>query len=147
MIHKHTSYLTKEEINKGIAERYWLNSNGVFFYADLETPLFLDQNHQYIGYLCLETKRALPYETRQPTYEFKYRIGVGRNAREAHMQAVRRFLKKPVGHPDERMVRKPIFSTWARYKQQIDESTVRQFAQEIMDNNYANSQFEIDGNF
>ena len=42
------------------------------------------------------------------------------------------------------MVRDPIWSTWARYKAFINESVVLQFAKEIRDNNFKDSQLEID---
>lgn len=37
------SYITKEADNCGVAERYWLNSRGIFIYIEPEAPLFLNQ--------------------------------------------------------------------------------------------------------
>lgn len=37
------SYVTKEADNCGIAEPYWLNSEGIFYYFDKKVPLFIDQ--------------------------------------------------------------------------------------------------------
>lgn len=142
--HAHSSYLSKEEINKAISERYWLSSNGLYFYVELETPLFVDQNNDYLRWLCLEAKKALPFDTHHAYYDFKYRIGVSKNAKTAHMEAITRHLGKPRGFPDERMIRKPIFSTWAKYKRNVSEELVREYAKEILDNNYHESQLEID---
>nr|XP_029729604.1 myogenesis-regulating glycosidase-like [Aedes albopictus] len=138
------SYLSKQVDNCAVAERYWLNSRGSFVFVDDETPLFLDQNSRMPGYMCLEAKMSLPYDTYDETYSFVYQIGVGADAREAHLGAVQNVLGKPTGHPAEEMVRYPIWSTWARYKRDINEAVVLNHADDIVKNGWANSQFEID---
>lgn len=52
--------------------------------------------------------------------------------------------QRPQGLPDLRMVKSPIWSTWARYKIDINQSIVLQYADEILDNGFSNSQLEID---
>lgn len=42
------------------------------------------------------------------------------------------------------MITHPIWSTWARYKRDIDHDVVMKFADEILKNNFKNSQFELD---
>ena len=140
---KDYSYLTKEADNCGIAERYWLNSVGGFVYVDSTSPLFIDQNIDK-NHMCLVAKKALPFDTHTNTYTFNYFIGIGRDSRQVHLEAVHQLLKKPSGHPDERMVRHPIWSTWARYKRDINTSVVDEFADEILANKFNNAQFEID---
>lgn len=143
MTHKHNSYVTKEERNQAIAERYWLNSNGIFVRVDNDAPLFIDQNNEHPGFMCLQARRALPYDIYHTSFDFTYHVGIGLNARAAHMQAVARFLGKPSGHPDEKMVEQPVWSTWARYKRDVNEAVVTEFAQEILDNGF-NGQYELD---
>lgn len=143
MTHKHNSYVSKEEMNHAVAERYWLNSNGIFVRVNNDVPLFIDQNNEQPGYMCLEARRALPYDVYHSTFDFTYHVGIGLNARDAHMQAVARFLGKPSGYPDEKMVREPIWSTWARYKRHVNESVVIKFSEEILANGF-NGQFELD---
>jgi alpha-glucosidase (family GH31 glycosyl hydrolase) len=143
LTHKHNAYITKEEFNQAITERYWLSSNGLFYYVDLDAPLFIDQNNQHPGYMCLEAKRALPYDIYNARFDFTYHIGIGLNARDVHMKAIEKFLGKPSGHPAEKMVSEPIWSTWARYLRDVDDTVVRKFAQEIIDNNFK-GQFELD---
>ncbi|XP_029729604.2 myogenesis-regulating glycosidase-like [Aedes albopictus] len=138
------SYLSKQVDNCAVAERYWLNSRGSFVFVDDESPLFLDQNSRMPGYMCLEAKKSLPYDTYDETYSFVYQIGVGVDAREAHLGAVQNVLGKPTGHPAEEMVKYPIWSTWARYKRDINEAVVLNHADDIVKNGWANSQFEID---
>lgn len=139
------SYLTKEANNTGLAERYWFNSNGVFIYVELETPLFIEQNSEgYENKLCFSARNALPYNTRISKMSFAYHIGVASDAKAAHMYAVQTLLGHPSDHPDERMVQHPIWSTWALYKTEINEAIIRKFADEIKTKGFENSQLEID---
>lgn len=96
--------------------------------------------------MCLEAKRALPYDIYHTRFDFTYHIGIGLNARDVHMKGVEMFLGKPSGHPALEMVRDPIWSTWARYKRDVDEVTVREFAKEILDNGFG-GQFELDDDY
>lgn len=139
------SYLTKEDHNAGIAERYWLNSDGVFFFVEDETPLFINQNS--LGYenkLCFSAISSLPYDVRVSQTNFIYHIGKASNAKAAHMYAVQTLLGHPTQFPDERMVQYPIWSTWALYKAKIDENVVKEFADRIKLIGFENSQLEID---
>lgn len=63
---------------------------------------------------------------------------------EAQRHAINNMFGYPSGVPDEMMFRNPIWSTWARYKVDINQSLVLQFAQEILDNGFPNGQIEID---
>lgn len=140
---KDYSYVTKQADNCGVAERYWLNSRGIFIYVEPEAPLFLNQVP--MESLCLTVQKKLPYFTHDnDTISFNYKIGIASDARQAHIVAIDRFLKKPTGYPDERMVRHPIWSSWARYYRDINEVVLQSFADQILYNNFNNSQFEID---
>lgn len=141
--HRHNGYVTKEDQNIAIAERYWLNSNGVFVRVDNDVPLFIDQNNEHPGFMCLQAKNALPYDTYRTTFDFVYHIGIGLNAREGHKQAVARFLGKPTGYPDQKMVEEPVWSTWARYSRDVNTEVVNEFAQEILVHGFK-GQFELD---
>lgn len=137
------SYVTKQVDNCAIAERYWLNSKGIFIYIDKEAPLFLNQIATKS--LCLTVEKKLPYYAHDnETISFDYKIGIASDARKAHMVAIDRFLKKPTALPDELMVRHPIWSTWARYYRPINESILHSFTDEILQYQFNNSQVEID---
>ena len=97
--HVHNDFVTKEAFSNSIMERYWLNSNGVFFYVDQTVPLFLDQNNEDIGFLCFEAQKKLPYDTQAMNFDFTYKVGVANDARISHMEAVVRHLKKATGYP------------------------------------------------
>ncbi|KAJ6634650.1 Myogenesis-regulating glycosidase [Pseudolycoriella hygida] len=137
------SYVTKQVDNCAIAERYWLNSVGLFIYVDAEAPLFLNQVASKT--LCLTAQKKLPYYAHDnEPISFNYKIGIASDARKAHMQAIGRFLKKPSGVPDEQMIRHPIWSTWARYYRPINDSILHIFSDEILQYQFNNSQLEID---
>lgn len=139
------SYLTKEDHNAGLAERYWLNSKGVFIYVEERTPLFIEQNSLgFENQLCFKAMSTLPYDTRSDKLSFVYNVAVGRNAKVAHLHAVNELLGRPTGYPDERMVQHPIWSTWALYKAEINDSIVRDFGNDILKYGFQNSQLEID---
>lgn len=110
------SYVAKQQDNVGVAERYWLNSMGSFVFVDETTPLFINQNVGDRNTLCLTVQNSLPYNVRRASIPFVYYIGVGVDAKQAHKGAVKNFLKKPTGVPDDRMIQHPIWSTWARYE-------------------------------
>lgn len=136
------SYVTKEADNCAIAERYWLNSEGIFYYVSADTPLFINQTARD---LCFVSKLSLPYNIQsQTSFKYEYHIGFASNAKAAHMAAVGGFLGKPSGVPDQLMANKPIWSTWAKYKAAIDENIVLEFADTINTNGFTNSQLEID---
>ncbi|XP_030572178.1 myogenesis-regulating glycosidase [Drosophila novamexicana] len=139
------SYVPKELGNMGVAERYWFNSEGFFLYVDNTTPLFIDQNAAGLeDQLCISALSALPYDTRLSSSKFSYQLGFAKDAKVAHMYAVKTLLGMPTGHPDERMVQHPVWSTWALYKAEVTDEVVRDFAQQILDNGFENSQLEID---
>lgn len=137
------SFVTKSQDNQGIAEPYWVSSKGIYIHVQPTIPLFIDMNHKDINKLCLIAKSVAPYQnTIEPA--LNYTICSYKNARKAHEHAIRAVLGKPSGYPDERMIRYPIWSTWARYKRDINETVVLEFADEILAHNFNNSQLEID---
>lgn len=127
----------------GVAERYWLHSGGGFIYVDDQAPLFVDQNIKP-NKICLKVQNALPYNTRRDHFDFVYYLGLAADAKQAQVKAAQNFLNRPTNTVDRRMVEHPIWSTWARYKKNISEEIVRNFAAEIRSNGFNNSQIEID---
>ncbi|KAM3958507.1 myogenesis-regulating glycosidase [Aphomia sociella] len=138
------SYITKEADNCGVAEPYWLSSDGVFYHFDKKVPLFVDQNDLEKNAACFYAQIKPPYSNKRERNELTYIIGIFDDVRKAHEYAVEKYLKKPSGLPDERMIKYPIWSTWARYKRDINHDVVLKFADEINDNGFPNSQLEID---
>lgn len=54
-------YVVKKSDNFAVAERYWLNSKGTYIFIDDKVPLFIDQNNESNGTLCLIAKAENPY--------------------------------------------------------------------------------------
>ncbi|XP_063627404.1 myogenesis-regulating glycosidase-like [Cydia splendana] len=138
------SYVTKEADNCGIAEPYWLNSEGIFYYFDKKVPLFVDQNDLEKNAACFVAQVKPPYSSKRERNELVYAVGIFDDVRKAHEYAVGKYLGKPSGVPDPLMIKYPIWSTWARYKTNVDHETVLKFADEINSYGFPNSQLEID---
>ena len=54
------------------------------------------------------------------------------------------LFERPAAIPDERMFRSPIWSTWARYKCDVTQQKVLEFADEIEKHGFTHSQLELD---
>ncbi|XP_006820508.1 myogenesis-regulating glycosidase-like [Saccoglossus kowalevskii] len=129
-----------------VLERYWLSSQGVGIFVEEDVPLFASLNYQNDSKLCYKAKyeeSAYPNRDKNPPF-MKYSICTNTNIRTAHTYMSSRFFQKPSNIPDERMMRLPIWSTWARYKVNISQEVILDYAQEILENDFPNSQLEID---
>ncbi|XP_033214728.1 myogenesis-regulating glycosidase [Belonocnema kinseyi] len=147
MYYEEEPYVPTHPTNMAVTERYWLSSEGSYIFVEDTDPLFLDQNNFKDKHLCLIAKNKNPYTTRAKV-TLNYEVGTMiANPRKAHELAIKNHLGKPSGIPDERMIRHPIWSTWARYKVNVSDKIVREFAQEILSNGFNNSQLEIDDNW
>lgn len=146
MYYEEEPYLPTHPVNMALSERYWLSGKGVYIYVNETDPLFLDQNNYRDNYLCLIAKNKAPYRRRN-SIQLNYELGVFLNPKAAHQHVVKTHLGKPTGQPNERMIRHPIWSTWARYKANVTEKVVESYADEIIANNFNNSQIEIDDNW
>lgn len=146
MYYEEEPYLPTHPKNMAITERYWLSGTGIYIYVDEKSPLFLDQNNYRDKHLCLIAKNKAPYQHRN-SIVLNYTLGVFTDPKTAHQHAVQNYLGQPEGHPNERMIRHPIWSTWARYKTNVNEKVVETYANEIVEHEFDNSQIEIDDNW
>ncbi|XP_021194261.3 myogenesis-regulating glycosidase [Helicoverpa armigera] len=137
------SYITEDD-NGAIMERYWLNSAGEYIIVHEKVPLFVDYKNIVNNHICFGAQLAAPYTSNRPRNILAYDIWFLPNVKEAHKHAISHYLGKPSATPDYRMVQHPIWSTWAQYSREINESKLLDFAQQIIDNGFDNSQFEID---
>ncbi|KAJ8922534.1 hypothetical protein NQ315_007564 [Exocentrus adspersus] len=127
----------------GVGERYWVNSLGAYIFLDERVPLFVDLNVLVEGEACFYAKLDVPYVNRTRTI-LSYVVVARDDAKDGHLHAVNNYLGKPTDFPDERMVREPIWTTWAKYKRDINDQNVLEFAQDILDHGFAGGQLEID---
>merc|ERR550532_3265311 len=73
-----------------------------------------------------------------------YSVCRGEGIREVHPYMLDNYLGKPTDIPDELMFRYPIWSTWAQYQRDIDQTKVMEYANNIRNNGFNVSQLEID---
>jgi len=69
------------------------------------------------------------------------------NPRQAHENAIKDFLGIPTSIPDPYVVKYPIWSTWARYKDNVNTSIIKSYAQEILKYGFPKGTLEIDDNW
>ena len=103
-----------------ILERYWLSSSGVALIVDRSVPLFVRKNKNS---LCLLASVQIPYHERRHEVNLKYdlcRIEKSLSGKDylknLHMYVMDHYFSKPIGMPDLRMFKSPIWSTWAYFK-------------------------------
>ena len=134
----------------GVVEPWWVSSLGVGIHVPEGIPLFYSWNDADNGRMCLSSKYEAPYfvpaDSREPL-RLEYSICLKPDSKEMQMYAINNLLGRPMGIPDERMMRDPVWSTWAQFKVNIDEATVRGFAADIRTNGFSDSQLEIDDNW
>ncbi|CAH0399610.1 unnamed protein product [Chilo suppressalis] len=140
----YSAYVSSENDNGAIVERYWLNSAGEYIYVYPEIPLFVDYNNLLQNHLCFGAQIAEPYSTKREHTPLAYDIWLLSDVKSAHKHAVKNYLGQPSDVPDFRMVQHPIWSTWAQYSREINETNLLEYAEQIIDNGFNNSQFEID---
>jgi len=131
----------------GVLEPYWLNSDGFALHVDRTTPLFVSQNDEQNSQLCLIARHESPYTNSDPLLHLGYNLCAAEDVKAAHLTAASRFWSKPRGVPDRRMFTHPIWSTWARYKGQVNQNKTLTFGSEIRRYGFNDSQLELDDNW
>lgn len=133
--------------SSAVMERYWLSSNGVAIIINQSIPLFVSMNTSNI---CFLASSKYPYSDKQIiklSYEIcniKYDTGDQNYLQTLHLAMINKYFSKPSGLPDDLMLRRPIWSTWATFKKDISDSIIIKFANDILANNYSHCQIEID---
>ena len=78
------------------------------------------------------------------TLFYRYTVCVADDVKKLWIGMYREFYDNPRGIPDRRMFKSPIWSTWARYKVDINQEKVLEYANEIQAHGFSNSQLELD---
>lgn len=142
-----------------VLERYWLSSRGVAVHVDNAVPLHSSWNVSGDGRLCLKANYDDRHYPRSGDDQSSARSGVTRPLQlqysvcqstdmlSAHRLTFDRFYARPSAVPDLRMLRSPVWSTWARYKMHVNERDVLSLAEEIIEHGFPNSQLEIDDKY
>ncbi|XP_054716475.1 myogenesis-regulating glycosidase-like [Uloborus diversus] len=128
-----------------VMESLWVSSAGFALRVDHHVPLFVSFNESGSGKLCFTTStRKHPYRGYSNTPVLDYTICSAMNVKDVYSHSIHRWFKKPTGIPEEGLFQYPIWSTWARYKKDINDTAVLEFAEEIKDSGFPFSQIEID---
>eukprot|EP00057_Strongylocentrotus_purpuratus_P007083 XP_011661557.1 PREDICTED: uncharacterized family 31 glucosidase KIAA1161-like [Strongylocentrotus purpuratus] len=137
-----------------LVERYFVSSKGVGVRVSHNTPLYVSINASNDGKICFRGQYPLNADSYSsypnPNNDLPvldYKICTAKDVVTVHEYMSKRFVKKPTGMPDTRMMKSPVWSTWARYKKFINDRIVLAFAHEIIDNGFNNSQIEIDDGY
>ncbi|XP_064094234.1 myogenesis-regulating glycosidase-like [Macrobrachium nipponense] len=135
-----------------LAEAYWVSSQGAAIRVEEGTPLFVslpDHNLDLVAdRLCLSAKHKAPFSSQEgDSLKLTYYVCTGNDVKEVHTRSYSKFFKNPSGMPDLRMFQDPVWSTWAEYHKDINETKVREFAANIKRNGFSYSQIEIDDNW
>lgn len=77
----------------------------------------------------------------------QFRVCKYNNPREAHENAIKDFLGMPTSIPDPFIIKYPIWSTWARYKENVNTKNVQDFVQKIVEYGFPRGTIEIDDNW
>ena len=84
---------------------------------------------------------------RNDTVEMRYTLCAESDAKTMYQAMAGRFWKLPNNIPDEKMLSYPVWSSWAQYKTEINESVIIGFAEEIIRRGFNHSHLEIDDNW
>ncbi|XP_045163953.2 myogenesis-regulating glycosidase-like [Mercenaria mercenaria] len=130
----------------GVVERYFFSSSGVGIFIDHNVPLYFSLNQPDEGLMCFTAKyEKYPYFNNGSTFPvLKYKVCQGENILDIHKKMSAMFIEKPSGIPDEKLFKYPIWSTWAQYHKDVNQSTVLEFASNILKYDFTHAQLEID---
>ena len=133
----------------------WLTSTGVGILVDksIELHVTIDNNYstddEKRRELCIQ---ALPFEVEcNPRSSSKiplhYTLCIFDTLAETAKTFLENYIKHPTGKPDPAVFRDPVWSTWAEYKTEINQSALEDFHNNIRKHNFSISQLEIDDGY
>lgn len=97
--------------------------------------------------VCFTSKDDHPYTIRSPL-TMKYAFCIGDNILDVHKKIQKNFFKFPTSIPEERMLLYPLWSTWAQYHSNINQSIVLEYSRRVVSEGFAlSSHIEIDDNW
>ncbi|XP_053655548.1 myogenesis-regulating glycosidase isoform X3 [Cherax quadricarinatus] len=136
----------------GLTEAYWISSIGVAVRVEETTPLFVSvpdyDDDTVADELCLAARQEQPYVAAPYSpLTLDYFLCSAEDVRKVHEASYPKFFSLPESVPDARMMEEPIWSTWAQYKTHVNVTRVMDFAREITNHGFNNSQVEIDDNW
>lgn len=129
-----------------VLERYWFTSSGVAVLVNESVPLHVSVNASGDGQLCLKADYH-DYPSTSVPLHMSYKICVGDNAKDIHQFVLKEFFQHPVDIPDVRMMKEPVWSTWAQFGKHVNQDMVMNYVQKIKASGLPYSQIEIDDKY
>eukprot|EP00112_Aurelia_sp_Birch-Aquarium-sp1_P011954 Seg251.3 transcript_id=Seg251.3/GoldUCD/mRNA.D3Y31 product="Myogenesis-regulating glycosidase" protein_id=Seg251.3/GoldUCD/D3Y31 len=144
--------IAQGKVNKsygGVLEPYLISSLGFGILIDRNYPIDMSISNPNKGELCFKPS---PSNLRNhgaglEATTLQYKLCASANVLEVHELMMGRYFQKPLKTPDTTMVTLPVWSTWARYKSNITQEKVLEFANEIKIYGMPISQIEIDDKY
>ncbi|XP_055863836.1 myogenesis-regulating glycosidase-like [Biomphalaria glabrata] len=128
-----------------VVEGIFLSSSGLGIVVDETTPLYISVNQGGSPLLCMVGKVGSDTPFFNISNPFlKYDVCQSSDIASLWQGISNKYIPKPASVPSLDLFRYPIWCTWAIYKEVINESTVLEFAKDIVFNNLSFSQLEID---
>uniref|UniRef100_A0A7E4VAK9 Gal_mutarotas_2 domain-containing protein n=1 Tax=Panagrellus redivivus TaxID=6233 RepID=A0A7E4VAK9_PANRE len=133
-------------------ERYWLGSQKVALIVPSGVPLWTQLSPN--GYLALQAQYAdspyalFPQRHSDEPY-LSYTLAVPVNFKSTslpdfHVGISKIYFDHPHAVFDEKLIEKPIWTTWARYGKAVTQADVTKYADEIVSRGFPVSQIELD---
>ncbi|MCL4140058.1 UNVERIFIED_CONTAM: hypothetical protein GTU68_009452 [Idotea baltica] len=98
--------------------------------------------------MCFSAQNKAPFVAEDSSsLSLRYTLCYDEDVRQVYESSFPKYFPYPRDIPDERMFTHPIWSTWAEFATEVNDSRVLSLAQDIIDNGFNNSQFEIDDNW
>ena len=118
-----------------LVEYVWFSSSGYLVFVERNVPLFISLEN---GILCLSAKNNVhPYNAQPPKKSqpdrapFKAHIIVSRNIKDAYLYYLDNFVERPQRSPNPDIYSSNIWSTWVKFKMNINQQNLIEFAKNI----------------
>lgn len=147
-----SSYTTHDAFNNGLGsvqDRYFVSSQGIGLLIGTDVPLYFSLNDNEPGQMCFVSKyESSPYfNVNKVLPRLNYTLCQEQDVVTIQKKMTEAFIRSPDGIPNPSLFRYPIWSTWAQYHADINQTTVLDFTNNILDRNFTCSQIEIDDNW
>ena len=147
-----SSNIVKDKLAFGsVLQPIWLNSKGVAVIVDRSVPLHVGYNSgKSKGKLCLKSEhdvRAYPHWNETRPVLLKYTLCTHNDIRSLYQYISGTYWNFSSEIPAVSMMKWPVWSTLVRYKKDINQAKVLEFANEIVGNRFSFSNFEIDDKY
>lgn len=135
-------YVSSKANSQGVLEALWFFSTGQYLYVYNDVPLFINMNKTENKFEIIAQNKS-PYLPANVT-RLRYKICKLSNLKTAYLHAANNVFSKPKSVPQQITIRKPIWSTWAKYKRDVSQKAVSDFVDEITMHDFSISHVEID---